>query len=81
MSVWLSILTLQPVVLPCTFMTFPFAHAMTKRMLHQEWAMPVDEAIEAEAHAQAICMETNDFRRAYEALSATPRRRPVFQGD
>ena len=58
-----------------------FAHAMTKRMLHQEWDMPVDEAIEAEAQAQAICMQTNDFRRAYEAFSATPRKRPVFQGD
>jgi enoyl-CoA hydratase/carnithine racemase len=58
-----------------------FAHAMTKRMLHQEWTMPVDEAIEAEAHAQAICMQTNDFRRAYEAFSATPRQRPVFEGD
>jgi len=58
-----------------------FAHAMTKRMLHQEWAMPIDAAIEAEAQAQAICMQTNDFRRAYEAFSATPRQQPVFQGD
>jgi enoyl-CoA hydratase/carnithine racemase len=58
-----------------------FAHAMTKRMLHQEWNMSVDEAIEAEAQAQAICMQTNDFRRAYEAFSATPRQRPVFRGD
>jgi enoyl-CoA hydratase/carnithine racemase len=58
-----------------------FAHAMTKRMLQQEWDMPVDEAIDAEAHAQAMCMQTNDFRRAYEAFSATPRQRPVFQGD
>jgi enoyl-CoA hydratase/carnithine racemase len=58
-----------------------FAHAMTKRMLHQEWDMPVDQAIEAEAHAQAMCMQTNDFRRAYEAFSATPRQRPAFQGD
>jgi len=57
------------------------AHAMTKRMLHQEWAMTVDEAIEAEAQAQAICMETNDFRRAYEAFAATPRQRPVFHGN
>ena len=56
-----------------------FAHAMTKRMLHQEWDMPVDEAIEAEAQAQAICMQTNDFRRAYEAFAA--KQRPVFQGD
>ena len=58
-----------------------FAHSMTKRMLHHEWAMPLDEAIEAEAHAQAICMQTNDFRRAFEAFSATPRQRPVFHGD
>jgi enoyl-CoA hydratase/carnithine racemase len=58
-----------------------FAHAMTKRMLHQEWNMSVDEAIEAEAHAQAMCMQTDDFRRAYEAFSASPRQRPVFQGD
>jgi enoyl-CoA hydratase/carnithine racemase len=58
-----------------------FAHEMTKRMLHQEWDMPIDEAIEAEAQAQAICMQTNDFRRAYEAFSATPRQRPVFEGD
>ncbi|HEX6361481.1 MAG TPA: enoyl-CoA hydratase family protein [Albitalea sp.] len=56
-----------------------FAHAMTKRMLHQEWAMGVDEAIEAEAQAQAICMATQDFRRAYEAFAA--RDKPVFQGD
>ncbi len=58
-----------------------FAHAITKRMLHQEWNMSVDEAIEAEAQAQAMCMQTNDFRRAYDAFSATPRQRPVFQGD
>jgi enoyl-CoA hydratase/carnithine racemase len=56
-----------------------FAHAMTKRMLRQEWAMGLDEAIEAEAQAQAICMATNDFRRAYEAFAA--KRRPEFRGD
>ncbi len=56
-----------------------FAHAMTKRMLHQEWAMGVDEAIEAEAQAQAICMVTQDFHRAYEAFAS--KRRPEFQGD
>jgi enoyl-CoA hydratase/carnithine racemase len=56
-----------------------FAHAMTKRMLHQEWHLSVDEAIEAEAQAQAICMQTADFRRAYEAFVA--RRTPVFEGD
>jgi len=56
-----------------------FAHAMTKTMLHQEWAMDVDAAIEAEAQAQAICMQTADFRRAYEAFAA--RRTPVFEGN
>jgi enoyl-CoA hydratase/carnithine racemase len=58
-----------------------FAHAMTKCRLHQEWDMPIDAAIEAEAQAQAICMDTNDFRRAYDAFTATPRQRPVFRGD
>ena len=56
-----------------------FGHAMTKKMLHQEWSMGVDEAIEAEAQAQAICMGTRDFRRAYEAFAA--KRTPVFEGD
>lgn len=56
-----------------------FAHAMTKTMLHQEWAMTLDQAIEAEAQAQAICMQTQDFTRAYEAFAA--RQQPVFQGD
>jgi enoyl-CoA hydratase/carnithine racemase len=56
-----------------------FAHGMTKTMLHQEWAMTLDQAIEAEAQAQAICMQTQDFRRAYEAFSA--KQRPVFEGD
>jgi enoyl-CoA hydratase/carnithine racemase len=56
-----------------------FGHAMTKRMLHQEWAMGVDEAIESEAQAQAICMMTQDFHRAYEAFVA--KQKPVFQGD
>jgi len=56
-----------------------FAHAMTKKSLHQEWAMGVDEAIEAEAQAQAICMQTEDFARAYRAFVA--KERPVFQGD
>lgn len=45
-----------------------FAHAMTKRLLHQEWSMGLDEAIEAEAQAQAICMQTRDFHHAYEAF-------------
>ena len=52
---------------------------MTKRCLHQEWSMGIDDAIEAEAQAQAICMQTEDFRRAYEAFSA--KRKPAFQGD
>src|ERR671916_502421 len=47
-----------------------FAHGMTKKCLHQEWAMGVDEAIEAEAQAQAICMQTEDFARAYRAFAA-----------
>ena len=56
-----------------------FAHSMTKTMLHQEWNMGVEQAIEAEAQAQAICMQTLDFRRAYEAFAA--RQKPQFQGD
>ena len=56
-----------------------FAHGMTKTMLHQEWAMTLDQAIEAEAQAQAICMQTQDFRRAYEAFAA--KQRPMFEGD
>jgi enoyl-CoA hydratase/carnithine racemase len=56
-----------------------FAHAMTKKMLHAEWAMPLDAAIDAEAAAQAVCMERNDFRRAYDAFVA--KRPPVFEGD
>lgn len=56
-----------------------FAHGMTKTMLHQEWAMTLDQAIEAEAQAQAICMQTQDFTRAYEAFSN--KQKPVFQGD
>jgi enoyl-CoA hydratase/carnithine racemase len=55
------------------------AHAMTKKMLHQEWNAGLDEAIEMEAQAQAILMQNQDFRRAYEAFAA--KRRPVFQGD
>ncbi len=56
-----------------------FAHAMTKKMLHQEWNVGVDEAIEMEAQAQAICMQTKDFTRAFEAFAA--KRKPVFEGD
>jgi len=56
-----------------------FAHAMTKRCIHQEWNMGIDEAIEAEAQAQAICMQTRDFERAYTAF--VRRSKPVFEGD
>ncbi len=56
-----------------------FAHAMTKSQLHQEWGMGVDEAIEAEAQAQAVCMQTEDFARAYRAFAA--KEKPVFEGN
>jgi len=56
-----------------------FAHGMTKTMLSQEWAMTIDQAIEAEAQAQAICMQTGDFKRAFEAFAA--KRKPAFEGD
>jgi enoyl-CoA hydratase/carnithine racemase len=56
-----------------------FAHAMTKTLLHQEWAMDLDAAIEAEAQAQAICMQTADFRRAYDAFVA--KTKPRFEGN
>jgi enoyl-CoA hydratase/carnithine racemase len=56
-----------------------FAHMMTKTMLAQEWSMTVDQAIEAEAQAQAICMQTQDFRRAYEAFIA--KQTPRFAGN
>ncbi len=56
-----------------------FAHMMTKTMLNQEWSMSIDQAIEAEAQAQAICMQTEDFKRAYDAFVA--KEKPVFEGD
>ena len=56
-----------------------FAHGMTRRMLQQAWNMGVDEAIEAEAQAQAICMATRDFQRACQAFVA--RERPRFEGN
>jgi enoyl-CoA hydratase/carnithine racemase len=56
-----------------------FAHAMTKRMLEMEWAMAVDAAIEAEAVAQALCMQTEDFARAYRAFAA--KQKPAFEGN
>lgn len=56
-----------------------FANAMTKRMLEMEWAMSVESAIEAEAVAQALCMQTEDFARAYHAFAE--KRKPVFEGN
>ncbi len=56
-----------------------FAHGMTKKMLHQEWNVGLDEAIEMEAQAQAICMQTKDFHRAYAAFAA--KKKPVFEGN
>jgi enoyl-CoA hydratase/carnithine racemase len=56
-----------------------FAHAMTKKMLHREWNMGIDEALDAEAKAQAVCMQTADFHRAYEAFAA--KSKPVFEGN
>jgi enoyl-CoA hydratase/carnithine racemase len=56
-----------------------FAHGITKTQLNTEWAVSLDTAIEMEAQAQAICMATNDFRRAFEAFAA--KRTPVFEGD
>jgi enoyl-CoA hydratase/carnithine racemase len=55
-----------------------FAHGMTKTMLNLEWNLSLDQAIETEAQAQAICMQTEDFKRAYEAFAA--RAKPVFVG-
>ena len=55
-----------------------FAHGVTKTMLHREWSMDIDTAIEAEAQAQAICMATKDFTRAFEAFAN--KRQPEFQG-
>ena len=56
-----------------------FSNMMTKTMLAQEWNMSIEQAIEAEAQAQAICMQTQDFRRAYEAFAA--KQKPVFEGN
>ncbi len=55
-----------------------FAHAMTKTMLQQEWSVSVEQALEMEAQAQALCMGTGDFARAFEAFAA--KRTPVFEG-
>ena len=56
-----------------------FAHSMTKTMLNQEWNMSLDQSIEAEAQAQAICMQTEDFTRAFEAFVA--KEKPSFEGN
>jgi len=56
-----------------------FAHSMTKKMLDQEWSMSIEEALESEAQAQAICMATGDFRRAFEAFAA--KSKPSFEGN
>jgi enoyl-CoA hydratase/carnithine racemase len=55
------------------------AHAVTKKQLDAEWNMSIEEALEAEAQAQADCMQTKDFHRAYEAFAA--KKTPEFQGD
>ena len=56
-----------------------FAHGITKTMLHQEWDMGIDQAIEHEAQAQALCMATQDFRRAFDAFAA--KQKPAFEGN
>ena len=56
-----------------------FAHGVTKTMMNQEWAMGIEEMVESEAQAQAICMVTKDFRRAFDAFAA--KSKPVFEGD
>ena len=56
-----------------------FAHAMTKKCLHQEWNVTIEQALEIEAEAQAICMQTEDFTRAFKAFAA--KERPVFEGN
>lgn len=56
-----------------------FAHAMTKTMLQQEWSVGIEQALEMEAQAQALCMQTQDFRRAFEAFAA--KRSPAFEGN
>ena len=56
-----------------------FAHAMTKKCLHQEWNQTIEQSLETEAEAQAICMQTKDFARAYHAF--VKKERPVFEGN
>jgi enoyl-CoA hydratase/carnithine racemase len=70
----------EAIALAASFADGPtFAHMMTKTMLNQEWSMTLDQAIEAEAQAQAICMKTQDFKRAYDAF--VNKRKPEFSGD
>jgi len=56
-----------------------FAHSVTKKCLHQEWNQSIEQALETEAEAQAICMQTKDFERAYHAF--VDKVKPAFQGD
>lgn len=56
-----------------------FAHSMTKKCLHQEWNLTIEQALETEAQAQAICMQTKDFTRAYDAF--VEKQKPQFQGN
>jgi enoyl-CoA hydratase/carnithine racemase len=56
-----------------------FAHAMTKKCIHAEWSMQVDDAIDAEAQAQALCMQTKDYGRAYRAF--LDKKKPDFEGN
>jgi enoyl-CoA hydratase/carnithine racemase len=56
-----------------------FAHGMTKKCLHQEWSMTIEQALETEAEAQAICMQTRDYQRAYDAF--VKKEKPKFEGD
>lgn len=73
-------LTQQTMALAHELVTGPtFAHGITKTMLHQEWNMGIDQAIESEAQAQAICMLTEDFKRAYHAFVA--KEKPQFEGN
>jgi enoyl-CoA hydratase/carnithine racemase len=66
--------------LACDLASGPtFANAMTKRMLDMEWAMSIEAAVEAEAVAQALCMKTEDFNRAFRAFAA--KQKPVFEGN
>tara|TARA_R110002020_G_scaffold51045_11_gene144676 strand:- start:7474 stop:8307 length:834 start_codon:yes stop_codon:yes gene_type:complete len=56
-----------------------FAHGITKKMMHMEWDMSIDQAIDSEAMAQAVCMQTEDYRRAFEAFAA--KKTPIFEGN